>query len=128
MILNSKKEIFSISNKNIKENCCGNRNIWINVKNRMFQTQAKFHYTFKLRDLSRIVQGIIQVTPKKLILLIWLFQFGLMNVTEFSQINLFQKKIRILLVNIIRNIGKEHFGDAFDGLLEESSDTFSVHL
>jgi dynein heavy chain len=47
-----------------KEVVCATREIWSQVQVKMLPTPAQFHSTFNLRDLSRIAQGIIQVTTK----------------------------------------------------------------
>jgi dynein heavy chain len=44
----------------------GTRDVWMNAKAKMLSTPGKFHYTCNLRDLSRVVQDIIQVVPETL--------------------------------------------------------------
>jgi dynein heavy chain len=100
------------------------RNVLMNAKKRMIPTPSKFHYTFNLRDLSRIVQGIIRVTPKKvntldLIAAVWAHECYRIFPDKFIS-----KEDKEFFATKIRKIGKEHFGDAFDGALEESTDTY----
>jgi dynein heavy chain, axonemal len=38
--------------------------LWTTVKNRLLPTPAKFHYTFNIRELSRVFQGICAVAAK----------------------------------------------------------------
>jgi dynein heavy chain len=64
------------------------RQVWAQVKVKMLPTPAKFHYVFNLRDLSRVTQGIIQVTSKYVNTPDGLLPFGPASASACSQTSL----------------------------------------
>jgi dynein heavy chain len=95
----------------------------MNAKNRMLPTPAKFHHTFIIRDLSRIVQSIIQDTLEKvntrdLVVAILAHEYYRIFPDKFIS-----KEDKNCVATTVRKFGKEHFEYTFDCLLEESRDT-----
>ncbi|OHT04931.1 Dynein heavy chain family protein [Tritrichomonas foetus] len=96
------------------------REVWTLTKAKMLPTPAKFHYVFNLRDLSRVTQGIIQVTsahvntPDQFISL-WAHECMRVFPDKFVC-----QEDKDWFLNTIRKVGCETFGDNFDQILSES--------
>eukprot|EP00698_Gefionella_okellyi_P018829 TRINITY_DN568_c0_g1_i2.p1 TRINITY_DN568_c0_g1~~TRINITY_DN568_c0_g1_i2.p1 ORF type:complete len:4478 (+),score=1217.70 TRINITY_DN568_c0_g1_i2:54-13487(+) len=81
------------------------RTLWQSVKAKLLPTPTKFHYIFSLRDLSRIVQGMIRVIPEttKSAIDIWKlwahesFRVLADRFTTSEDMQFFQNSLRILL-------------------------------
>jgi dynein heavy chain len=101
----------------------GIREVWTATKGKMLPTPAKFHYVFNLRDLSRVVQGVIQViakyvnTPDSFVAL-WAHECFRVFPDKFVS-----AEDKDWFAGAIRRIGCEVFGDAFDQVLSESTTT-----
>jgi dynein heavy chain len=89
------------------------RKLWQSTKTKMLPTPAKFHYIFNLRDLSRIVEGMLNtssevVTSAKVLMNLWEHECCRVlpdRFTNFEDIDWFTKQ----LINLVtRELGADY--------------------
>ena len=96
------------------------REVWHQTKQKMLPTPAKFHYVFNLRDLSRVTQGMIQVTSKYIntpeqFVALWAHECIRVFPDKFVS-----PEDKEWFYNALTRVGCENFGDNFGQVLSES--------
>jgi dynein heavy chain len=97
------------------------RQVWANTKAKMLPTPAKFHYVFNLRDLSRVSQGIMQVTSQhcdssETMVGLWAHECNRVFPDKFVS-----PEDKDWFAGNLRKVGVEVFGEQYDQILQDAS-------
>jgi dynein heavy chain len=97
------------------------RAIWQLTKERMLPTPTKFHYVFNLRDLSRVTQGLLQVTSKEVktpenLVSLWAHECFRVFPDKFTT-----DQDKQFFADAIVKIGTEVFSETYEHILKEAS-------
>jgi dynein heavy chain len=99
------------------------REIWQLTKQKMLPTPAKFHYVFNLRDLSRITQGIIQVTARSCNNAEQLVSLWANECCRVIPDKFISQEDKDWFAGALLRVGCDVFGSQYEQVLSESSNT-----
>ncbi|NXL48091.1 DYH7 protein, partial [Podilymbus podiceps] len=85
------------------------------IKN-LLPTPAKSHYTFNLRDFSRVIHGCLLIKKKSVETKHVMIRLFVHEVFRVFYDRLVEDNDRAWLFNLIKNIVKEHFRESFDSV------------
>ncbi|XP_069795725.1 dynein axonemal heavy chain 12 isoform X2 [Narcine bancroftii] len=84
----------------------------------LLPTPAKSHYTFNLRDFSRVIQGCLLIKKEAVENKRVLVRLFVHEVFRVFYDRLVDDQDRVWLFNLMKNIVKDHFRESFDSLFE----------
>jgi len=85
------------------------------IKN-LLPTPAKSHYTFNLRDFSRVIHGCLLIKRKSVESKHVMIRLFVHEVFRVFYDRLVEDNDRAWLFNLMKDIVKEHFKEAFDSV------------
>ncbi|KAL0158444.1 hypothetical protein M9458_046520, partial [Cirrhinus mrigala] len=88
----------------------------------LLPTPAKSHYTFNLRDFSRVVQGCLLLKKESLSNKRTMIRLFVHELYRVFYDRLVDDQDRAWLFSLISNIVKEHFKENFDTVFEHLKD------
>jgi dynein heavy chain len=103
LAMSDNKEMVNFANKIVKSSI----QIYKNICNDLLPTPAKSHYTFNLRDLSKVVQGIVQINHDSLPDQTTLFQLWIHELLRVFQDRLINSDDRVWFTDQIESGLKE---------------------
>ncbi|OCT58631.1 dynein heavy chain 12, axonemal [Xenopus laevis] len=107
-------DFFTVGNQIVN----GTMEVYKKAMENLLPTPAKSHYTFNLRDFSRVVQGCLLVKKESVENKRVLVRLFVHEVLRVFYDRLVDDKDRSWLFKLIKDVVKDHFKENFDGVFE----------
>uniref|UniRef100_A0A8C5R657 Dynein axonemal heavy chain 12 n=1 Tax=Leptobrachium leishanense TaxID=445787 RepID=A0A8C5R657_9ANUR len=96
----------------------GTMEVYKKAMENLLPTPAKSHYTFNLRDFSRVVQGCLLIRKDSVENKRVMVRLFVHEVLRVFYDRLVDDKDRSWLFNLIKNVVKDHFKESFDAVFD----------
>lgn len=109
--------------------CCCCLKVYKKAIKNLLPTPAKSHYTFNLRDFSRVIHGCLLIKKSAVENKHVMIRLFVHEVFRVFYDRLVEDDDRAWLFNLVKDIVKEHFREAFDKVfahLKEGSSPVSI--